>query len=133
MGGLLVFDERKETMNFIEARAGQAFFNVNSDRYKILDYDLDEISDDYFVVYDYDKNDIVIVKVVQLDRPIAFSTEGNISLDEFEYVLDVCLDQLEYVNTFFRFDIVHVYLKSNDQALIRHHVDVLPYKDERSE
>lgn len=120
-------------MNHIEARAGQAYFNVNSDRYKLLDYDLDEISDDYFVVYDYDKNDIVIVKVVQLDRPIAFSTEGNISRSEFEHVLDACLDQLEHVNTFFRFDIIHVYIKSNDAALIRHHVDVLPYEDERGE
>lgn len=120
-------------MNFIEARAGEAYFNVNSDRYKILDYDLDEISDDYFVVYDYDRNDIVIVKVVQIDRPIAFSTKGNILRSEFERVLDACLDQLEYVNTFFRFDIIHVYLKSDDQALIRHHVDVIPYEDERGE
>ena len=118
MGGLLVFDERKEIMNHIEARAGQAYFNVNSDRYKLLDYD---------------RNDIVIVKVVQLDRPIAFSTEGNISRSEFEHVLDACLDQLEHVNTFFRFDIIHVYIKSNDAALIRHHVDMLPYEDERGE
>lgn len=120
-------------MNRIEKRAGKAYFTVNSDRYEILDYDLGEISDDYLVVYDYDKNDIVIVKVVQLERPIAFSTEGNISRKEFEHVLDACLDQLDHVNTFFRFDIIHVYIKSNDSALIRHHVDVLPYEDERGE
>ncbi len=117
-------------MKLVEIAAVDAYFHINKD-YEFLDQDI-ELAD-YVLVYDKSRNDIVIVKPVQLERPIAYSNEGNISRQEFEQVIDYLLDELEQVDTFFRFDIIHVFVTKDKHALLRHHVNVIPYEEEGTE
>ena len=115
-------------MKFVESAAAHAFYGIHEE-YELLDIDLA----DYIVVRDIEHNEIVIVKPVQLARPVANSREGIISRKEFEEVLDYLLDVMDEVNTFFRFDVLHVYVSKKDHALIRLHVNVIPYEEEEEE
>ena len=108
--------------------AAQAFYHINRE-YELMDIELD----DYLVVHDFARDDIVIVKPVQLERPIVNSAEGLISRREFEKVVDYLLDVIEDVDMFFRFDIMHVYITKEDRALVRLHVNVSPYEEEEDE
>lgn len=116
-------------MKFVETAAAQAYFNMHNERYQIIDIELA----DYIVVFDYEDNVCAIVKPVQLARPIAFSDEGIISHKEYEEVIDYLLDELEEVNMFFRFDLLHVFISKEHRALIRHHVNVIPYDEKEDE
>lgn len=117
-------------MKLVEIAAVDAYFHIHKE-YEFVDQDI-ELSD-YVLVHDLERNDIVIVKPVQLERPIAYSDEGNISRQEFERIVDYLLDELDEVNTFFRFDIVHVFVTKGNHALIRHHINVIPYEEEGTE
>lgn len=81
------------------------------------------------VYYDNETGEVAIATTTEINRPVTYSGEGRMSRKEFEDIVDLWTQEEHGMSSFIRHDVFHVFFQSDtSRALIRQHVNVVPYE-----